>query len=67
MMSSNVKYDIEVSFKCFDDNIIPLKKINIIQFFYLINGGFLLIQSHESTATNKISKTLLRRSLYKVK
>ena len=37
------------------------------QIFCIINGGFLLIESYESTATNKIFKTLLWGCLCKVK
>ena len=41
-------------------------KMNITQ-IYITNGGFLLTESYESAAMNKISKILMWRSLCKVK
>ena len=55
MTSFNVNCHVIISLKCFDDVII-----------ILVNAGFLIIKSHESTARNKISKTLLWKSLHKV-
>ena len=66
MVSPNVNYNVIISLKCFNDARITLEtllKINMTQIFYIVNGCFML----KNTATNKISKTLLWRSLYKVK
>ena len=40
--------------------------MNVTQ-IYISNGGFLLTELYESTTMKKISKTLLRRSLNKLK
>ena len=40
--------------------------MNVTQ-IYISNGGFLLTELYESTTMKKISKTLLRRNLAKLK
>ena len=70
MTSSNLNYNITISLQYFDDVKISLKNVknqynNIT--FYISNGGLLFsIESCESAATNKISKTFLWGSLSKV-
>ena len=69
MTSSNAVYDGIILPKCFDDVRMPLKKtlkMNITT-IYITSSGFLLVESYESTIMNKIFKTILRRSLCKVK